>query len=253
MFQEVPNWMLAFTRCGAILLAMPVFSAPSFPVRLRVGFAAILAALILPALPPVDFTSLSLWRLFGLIFMEASVGLLLGFVARLVFFAFDVAGTIVTTEMGLTLPAEFNQFTGSTSMAPAVVLYWMGAVIFFGLDLHHWMIAGAQRSYALVPVGGAHLSEALLHDVLGRSGKIFALALQIAAPVLAASFMVGLVFSILSRAVPQMNVFAESYPVRTFVGLTVFGLTVTFMGQHIANSLRRLPEDVFGVARLVGS
>ncbi len=58
--------------------------------------------------------------------------------------------------------------------------------------------------------------------------------------------------ALLGRAVPQMNVFSESFPVRTLLGLISFGLTCTFMGQHIANYLRRLPEDMLNVARLAG-
>jgi len=87
---------------------------------------------------------------------------------------------------------------------------------------------------------------------VARSGKVFVIALQIAAPVMAVSFLVTLVFAVLGRAVPQMNVFSESFPVRTLLGLTSLGLTCTFMGQHIANYLRRLPEDMLNVARLAG-
>jgi flagellar biosynthetic protein FliR len=86
--------------------------------------------------------------------------------------------------------------------------------------------------------------------VVARSGKVFLLALQIAAPVMAVSFLVTLVFAVLGRAVPQMNVFSESFPVRTLVGLVTFGLTCSFMAQHIANYLRRLPEDMLNVAKL---
>ena len=79
------------------------------------------------------------------------------------------------------------------------------------------------------------------------------LGLQIAAPVMAVSFVITIVFSVLGRAVPQMNVFSESFPVRTLAGLAVFGLTCTFMAQHIANHLRRLPEDMLRVAQLMGA
>jgi flagellar biosynthetic protein FliR len=252
MFTGLTSWFLAFARCGALFLSLPIFSAHSFPARLRVALAGSLAFLIVPSLPVVEVSDLTFWNLIRLLFVELSVGLLLGFVCRLFFFALDVAGAIVSAEIGLTLPAEFNQFTGSSSMAPAVILYWMGVMVLFSLDLHHWIIAGFQRSYALVPMGGGRLSEALLLDVVARSGKVFLVALQISAPLVATSFMVSLVFSVLSRAVPQMNVFAESYPVRTLAGLTVFGLTCTFMGQHLANSLRKLPDDMLNVARLVG-
>ena len=249
---QLSTWFLAFTRVGAMLAALPMFSMRAFPIQLRVGLGALIAFLVTPMLPSLPAENGSLWSLTRLMFVEASIGLLLGFVCRFVFFALEIAGGFVATEMGLMLPQEFSQFTGASSMAPSMALYWLAAMLLLSLNLHHWMIAGFARSYALVPMGGAHLTEGLLVDVVARSAKVFVIALQIAAPVMAVSFLITLVFSVLSRAVPQMNVFAESFPVRTLVGLVTFGLTCTFMAQHVANYLRRLPEDMLSVARLAG-
>jgi flagellar biosynthetic protein FliR len=115
------------------------------------------------------------------------------------------------------------------------------------------MIAALQRSYALVPMGAAHLSEALLQDVIRRTGLVFVIAVQMAAPVIGVSFVISLVFSMLGRAVPEMNVFTESFPVRTMAGLVVFGSTCMFMAQHVLSYLRRLPEDVLRVTQLLGT
>jgi flagellar biosynthesis protein FliR len=248
---QFTTWFLVFTRVGALLVSMPIFSTRGFPVQLRVALAALLAFILLPVLPAQPVDTSSLWALIRVMFVEVSIGVLLGFVCRFLFFALEFAGGLIATEMGLMLPSEFNQLIGSSSMAPATLLYWLAAMLFFSLDLHHWMIAGFQHSYAVVPMGGAHLSEALLVNVISRSGKIFVIALQIAAPVMAVSFLITLVFSVLSRAVPQMNVFAESFSVRTLAGLLTFGLTCTFMAQHIANYLHRLPDDMMNVARLM--
>ena len=121
------------------------------------------------------------------------------------------------------------------------------------MDLHHWFIVGFQRTYVFVPIGGAHLSAAVLMDIIARTGGIFVIAVQLAAPMIAVSFFITLVFSVLGRAVPQMNVFSESFAFRTFAGLTVFGLTLNLMAQHITNYLNRLPEDVLRVAQLLGA
>jgi len=75
--------------------------------------------------------------------------------------------------------------------------------------------------------------------------------LQMAAPVMAVSFILALIFSVLGRAVPQMNVFSESFAIRLFAGLTVFGASMPLMAQHIANYLGRLPEDMLRVAALL--
>jgi flagellar biosynthesis protein FliR len=76
---------------------------------------------------------------------------------------------------------------------------------------------------------------------------------QMVAPVLACSFLVTLIFSLLGRVVPQMNVFAESFPVKSLAGLFVFGTTCTLMAAHITNYLKRLPGDFLRVAQLLGS
>jgi flagellar biosynthetic protein FliR len=249
---ELTNWFLVFTRVSALLAALPMFGMRTFPVQLRIALGVLIALLVAPLVPPVSTDVSSVWLLARVMFVEASIGLLLGYVCRFVFFALEVAGVFLATDMGLSLPQEFSQITGGNAMAPGVVLYWLALMLLLSLDLHHWMIIGFERSYALVPAGGAHLSEALLSNVVMRSGQIFVIALQIAAPVMAVSFLITTVFALLGRAVPQMNVFTERFPATTLAGLLTFGLTCTFMAQHIANYLRRLPEDMLSVARLAG-
>lgn len=250
MTAAITTWFLVFTRVGAMLAVLPMFSSQMVPVQLRLALGGLMALLVTPLLPALPHVELSLWVLLKLMFMEASLGLLLGFICRFVFYALEIAGGFLSTEMGLTMPQEFNAVTGASAVTPGMVLFWIALMMLLSLDLHHWMIAGFQKSYALVPIGGAHLQEGLLVEVVARSGKVFVIALQIAAPVMAVSFLVTLVFAVLGRAVPQMNVFAESFPVRTLLGLLTFGMTCTFMAQHIGNYLRRLPEDLLNVARL---
>jgi flagellar biosynthesis protein FliR len=184
--------------------------------------------------------------------MEAGIGLLLGFVCRIFFFGLEAAGQLIASEMGLMLTPQFNPLTHSSITAPGLLLFWMSTMILLSLDLHHWMLAGFQASYQLAPVGRFVLGEALALDLVRSTGSVFRIALQLSAPVLAASFLVTVVFSLLSRAVPQMNTFAESFPVRTLCGLLVFGLSCTLMGQYAANHLRRIPEDLHRVANLLG-
>jgi flagellar biosynthetic protein FliR len=88
---------------------------------------------------------------------------------------------------------------------------------------------------------------------VAQTGGIFRVALQISAPVIAVSFVVTLVFAVLSRAVPQMNVFGESMSVRIAGGLIVFGFTLQLTAQYVLNYLHRMPEDVLAVAQMLGA
>jgi flagellar biosynthetic protein FliR len=244
--------MVVFVRVGAMFAMLPIFSIPNLPLQVRIALGAMVAFLVAATLPPIPLAGASFASIVGLLLIEGSIGLLLGFIVRLLFFALDAAGNVIATEMGLMLASDFNPFNNARSEAPSMVLYLLGITMFLSLDLHQWLLMGLQRSYQLLPPGGAHLSDLLFSDILGRTSRIFVVAIQIAAPVMAVSFIITLVFSVLGRAVPQMNVFAESFAFRTLAGLGVFGLSLSLMAQHIVNYLRALPEDVLRVAQLLG-
>lgn len=246
------NWLLVFLRVSAFLLVLPFFSAANFPITLRVALSALTALLLAPVLPAYPLGRLPLFSVFGVMLQEVSIGLLLGFVSRMVFYAADLAGNIIAMELGLNMGAIFDPLSQQSSPVPGTILFFLAAVVMLTLDLHHWVLVGFQRTYLVLPVGGPHLNDALFATVLGHTGKIFVVALQIAAPVLAVSFVVTLVFAILSRAVPQMNVFILSFSFRILGGLVVFGFTLQLTAQHVMNYLHRLPDDLLNLAQLLG-
>lgn len=250
---EVANWLMVFLRAGALLVLMPVLGTQNIPVRVRLGLAACLSLLVAPGLPPTDVATLSMWGLITRVTQELGAGLLLGFVTRLVFYGLDFAAGIITAEIGLNVPGIMNPLNDSQSGAPAMAMFLLGSMLFLSLDLHHWLLVAFQRSYAVLPVGGASLDELTVLEVVHRSALAFGFGVRVAAPFIAVAFVVTLIFSVLGRAVPQMNVFTESFAVRILAGLSVFGLTCSLLAHHLSEYLRRLPEDALRVARLLGS
>ncbi|WCJ58215.1 flagellar biosynthetic protein FliR [Fontisphaera persica] len=245
-------WMSVFVRAGALLTVFPVFAGRNFPRPLRVGLAALMGLLIAPMVVVPAGVGQHLGSVVLLLLAEMAAGLLMGFTCRMVFFAIEIAGGIITHEMALNMAASFNPLSEQRAEAPTMILYYLGAVLFFALDMHHWMLAAFQQSYQVLPAGLIKPGEPLLRHVLGHSSRIFLLALQMAAPVLAIAFLITLLFTILGRALPQMNVLTDSFPIRILAGLAGFGLTLSIMAQHVLNYLRRLPEDLLRVAQLLG-
>lgn len=248
---EFTNWLLVFARVSALLAVFPVFTARNVPVQLRLALGVLTAFLIAPGLPPMSLANVNLGQFVLLMVKEVGVGVLFGFVARMVFYMLDVAGAIITQEMGLGMASTLNPFSENRSEAPGTILYYLAAVLFLALDLHHWLLVALQQSYRVLPVGGAGLSQALFNDVLAHTSRMFLVALLMSAPLIAVSFVISLVFAVLGRAVPQMNVFTESFAIRTLAGLMVFGLSLNLMAQHISNWLRRLPQDVLNLGGLL--
>jgi len=250
---DLYNWLMVFLRFGAFLLVLPFFSMTNFPVTMRVALSALAALLLAPILPPFSLGNLPFFSLFGVMMQEICIGLLLGFVTRIVFFAVDLAGNVIASELGLNMGAILDPMTGVSSQVPGTILFFLAAVVMLTLDLHHWILVGFERTYSVLPVGGAHLNGELFNLLLAQTSNIFIVALEIAAPVLAVSFVVTVVFGVLSRAVPQMNVFILSFSFRIVGGLIVFGFTLQLAAQHVINYLNRLPDDLLYVAQLLGA
>lgn len=249
---ELTLWMLVLVRAGGLIFTLPIFSTSNVPKPIKIALGMLLATLTVPLLPPANFQIDAMWVLVKLIFIELGVGALLGFVCKFTFFALDVAGALISNDLGLSMATVLNPGSGGATPVTSTLLYWMAVMLLFGLDLHHWIIAGFVRTYAVLPVGSGHLGEGLLRNFLGHTSWILAAGLQIAAPVMAVAFLITLVFSLLGRAVPQMNVFAESMPVRMAVGMFVFGMSFGFIGDHAANFLKRIPDDFVRVAQHLG-
>src|ERR1700689_4455739 len=97
---ELTNGLMVFLRVSAMLAVFPIFSTANFPVQLRLTLGALLAVLISPALPQGLPPAHDLYGLVGVMAMEVAVGLLFGFASRLIFFALDMAGALISSEIG---------------------------------------------------------------------------------------------------------------------------------------------------------
>jgi flagellar biosynthetic protein FliR len=118
--------------------------------------------------------------------------------------------------------------------------------------LHDWLLLGFVRTYAVLPIGGAHLNNDLFENIVSQTSRVFTTVLQIAAPLIAVCFVITLVFAVLSRAVPQMNIFSEMFGFRIVGGLIVLGFTLQLTAQYVVNYLDRLPNDMLVVAQMLG-
>lgn len=252
MDSDLNNWMLVFVRAGAFLGVLPLFTMLNVPVQVRVAMAALLAVLVAPTLPHWALANLGFLDWIGLFLREVFCGLLLGFVTRMVFFASDFAGQLISNEMGLSLASVFDPVNARPTQAPGMVMFLLTCLLMLTLDLHHWLLAGFQYTYTLVPIGGEQLRPALFDHLLQHTSRVFLVGVQIAGPLIAASFLAMLLLGFLGRLVPQMSVFSESFAVRIACGLVVFALTLEISAQHILNGLRRLPEDMMQLAQFLG-
>lgn len=235
-------WMMALVRAGGLMALIPAFSGQSIPMQVRLAIAAVLAYVACSfmhatAVFPADVPALILAAAH-----EALIGLLMGFVARLILYAVEFAGQLMSTELGLTMSTAIDPISHNNSSALGIALFYFGSLLFLISGAHHAVFAAFLRSFELAPPGGLGLSRNVAELFVSSTGNIFLVALQMAAPLMAVNFVVTFTFALLGKASPSINVFAESASVRIVAGLTILGLTLGLTAQLVLRQLSDSPE-----------
>ena len=247
------TWMLVFTRASAFFLVFPLFAAANIPARIRVVIGAFVALLVAPQLTnPIDPAQLHIPGLVLLLAKEVGVGILLGSTIRLIFYALQLSGHFISTDIGLQTSTILTPTDAVPVEVPGAVLNLLGMMLFLSMDMHHAMMIAFQQSYSVLPIGSGGMSNALFEDLTMRTSRVVLLSVQIASPLIAVGFLVGLILMMLGRAVPQMNIFFESFTIRLLAGLIVFGFSLDLAAQRISDFFHSLPEDLLDVSRLLG-
>lgn len=240
--EQMLFWMLAFLRSTGLLLLTPVFSGKNIPIPIRIGIAGFLAYSVGGYVPtqtplPGDLAALILAALH-----EFLIGLLMGLAVRLVFYAIEMAGQIISTEMGLVMSSQIDPLSQNQSSPVGTALFYLGSLLFLISGAHHTVFAAFIRSFEIAPPGGSSGAQNAGDIFVQATGNIFLIALQIAGPLLAINFVITLAFAILGKAAPGINAFAESFSVRILAGLVVLGLTLGLTAQVVLSQFAQAPE-----------
>src|SRR5262245_33937744 len=128
---DVVTWFLIFARLGAILAFFPIFSGGNVPVIIRIALSALVAFLVLPSVPTVVLDNHSIGVVIRSMVIEVTIGVLLGFICRLVFLAIELAAGILAAEMGLSMSNIFNPLSNELMPTPGILLYWLAIMLMF--------------------------------------------------------------------------------------------------------------------------
>ena len=253
MVIDLPKFVLVLFRIVAVLWLVPVFPSRSISIPFKVGFSMLVAFLLVNIVPATQPFGTDPYVLALLIAKEVMIGFVIGFVIRLMVAAVQAAGEIISLQSGFAFarvvdPGGFGQQTTVLDQ----FYYLLAMMIFFAMDAHHMLIAAVVRSFQELPLGAASFSEGTLGYLVASTGKVFALGLRIGAPVIVALLLVEVSLGLLSRLIPQMNIFVEGLPLKVFITLTLIALSLGFVAPAIADLFRTMNSEMGRLMRLLG-
>ena len=236
--QQVVAFFLVLARLTPLFLLAPLFSSQSLPGRVR-GIVAVALAI---GLSPVVGRSAGTIEpdvigLAGLVGKELLIGAAFAFVLGALFAAISIAGTFLDTLIGFSYGAVLDPITGTQSAVISQLYGLLGVLIFIAIGGDAWVIQGLAKTYEIVPLDGVPALPAMMTGVEAAFAGIFSAAIQVAGPIVLALILTDAAFGIVSRVVPQLNVFAVGFPAKVVVGLVLMGVTLPFVATWLSDEL----------------
>lgn len=241
--EDIYPGLLIFLRATGMFLIMPVFSGSMIPGPVRIAISAILAYLLAPIFGNFGGVPGHWFIVVMQVIHEVLTGLLMGFAVRFLLYALEMAGEIIAVQIGLSLSSNIDPVTRNQATPPNTMLLSLGTILFLVTGAYQFCLVAFARSFEIFPPSAIFEPQSI-NTVIAASGRIFLLAVQISAPLLAISFLVNMSFSVLGRAAPSLNVFMLSFPVQILAGLTVFSMTLGLTIQYILKDIQYLPESM---------
>lgn len=247
---NVLGFFLVLARLTPLFIVAPVFSSRQVPARAKGIVALALALGLAPLATAGQELPTEVAAIVALIVKELLVGLAFALCVALLFAAIETAGALLDFLMGFAFGAAVDPVTGNQSAVISRFYAMIALGIFIAINGDAWLIQGMARTFDLVPLASAPDLGAIGANVVGAFTGVFAAALEVAAPVLIAVVLTDVAFGLVSRVVPQMNVFAVGFNVKIIVGVVVFAAALPFVGGWLADELHASVGQALQVLRV---
>jgi flagellar biosynthetic protein FliR len=223
-------FLLVFARVGTMVMLLPGIGESSMPTRVRLTIALMLTAILLPlhrSAYSIDLRTLG--PVLTMLFEEIAIGALLGLTARLAISALQVAGSVVAQQLGLGFVTAVDPTQNQQGVLVGNFLAMLGVTLIFATDLHHLVIAGLNDSYQLFQPGELPVTGDMAQLVTRTIATAFKIGIQLSAPFMVFGLLFNLGLGVLSRLMPQMQVFFIGMPLSITLGLLLLLLVIGAM------------------------
>lgn len=238
--------LLIFARLGTLFLLMPGIGDQMVPVRARLVLALATLLIVYPtlsgALPPVPQSAV---EMLGLVLVEILIGLGIGLAVRFVLSVMQVAGTTIAFQMGLGFALNVDPSQGTQGVLLGNFLGLLGVTLILISDLHHLALAGIVQSYDIFAVGAAVPIGDFTQFALMSAAKAFEVAIQISAPFMVFGLIFYLGLGILSRLMPQLQIFMIAMPINILGGFILLAAMLTALMTLYIDHVREVLMVLF--------
>ncbi|MEH7336021.1 flagellar biosynthetic protein FliR [Neobacillus drentensis] len=251
----IPLFLLILVRISCFFITVPIFMARTIPAPFKIGLSFFMAILVTISSEQHEIQAFSAVYIL-LITKEAIVGLGLGFIASVLFYAIQLAGTFIDLQSGFAMGAVFDPQSGTNVNLTGRFKNVLATLFFFSTDGHHLLIQGMLQSYhwiqvdALVPALMDGRISTLLLETFKSS---FVIAFLLAAPIVFTLFLVDLVLGIIGKTSPQINLMVVGFSLKIGIYYLVLFLALPGFFLLFHTLAAQMVESISNMIRIMGA
>lgn len=249
MSKVVADWLvnnflifvLMFVRILGLMVMAPVFSSRSIPERVKAGLALVITMAIFPVARPASVVvPTTLTGLTVAVLGETMVGLILGFGAAVIFAGIELAGELISRQMGTALAGVLNPMFETQVPVMSQFYSLFALMIFLGMNGHLKLLTILIDTFQRIPLMQFRLTGSMAKGLVGLLQDSYVVAIQVSAPVLVSLLMVTIALGIIARTVPTMNVLVMGFPLQIGLALVVSVLTLGAVAVFFQGTFQRM-------------
>jgi len=249
---QIIAFALVLLRILAFVISWPVFGSSNVPVPVKILLSVVMSMILFPT---ISFQNVDMIKIGDDIIFLASreifLGLALGFLMRMFFFAISIAGEIISISIGLSSAQVFNPALGTQSNVVEQFEMMIATLFFLAINGHHVFIRGMVESFSAAPIASMAVKSSSFAGITIFVQDVFLAGLRISAPILVAIFLTNIAMGILGRAVPQINVLVTSMPVTLLLGMAILIITTPLFLGEMHGLLNLMAERFFQFVRVM--
>ena len=217
-------FMMIFTRLTGMITTAPFFSTFEMPLQIRIWFCALVSFILYPILSAkAGFILPNTMPEFAILLtIEFAIGFLIGFVANLLFVGAQMVGEIISIQMGLSMASVLDPATGEATPVIGNFYNYLVAIVFLVSGAYQYLFGAVYKSFFALPVGLENIvTPAMAQGILTMSAQVFKIAFGLAMPIFSVLLVCDILLGMMSKVMPQMNIFMVSLPFKICLGLVL--------------------------------
>ena len=222
---------LALVRVSGMVAFAPFFSSTALPIRVKAVLVGAVAYLLGPLVATLPGTRVSIG--FSALLGELAVGLVYGLTLTLLNEMLLFAGQIAGVQFSFSLVNLLDPASSIQTPLLGELFQLMGTLVVIGAGLDRILLASMVRSFHVAPLGTFAVAPSSALAIVRAAGGIFLAAVELAAPVLAATMLVEISVSLIGKLSPQLPVMNLTVPLKTMTGFLILAGSLALWPRFI--------------------